>query len=151
MASVLPKFSSRRVSSPGRTVASRAEPAVGLRLLSLQPALLPGELLEFEYSIQRVSAQLIDHIEVSVAWFTEGKGGEDFGVHHFERRARAELVKSALSQPRRVATALPVAPLSFEGRLFKIRWCIRLRLFLVDGREIAAEQPFYLGTVTTEA
>ncbi len=32
----------------------------------------------------------------------------------------------------------------------KIRWCVRLRLFLKGGREISAEQPFYLGHVTRE-
>ncbi len=149
MADVPPKLSGRSVSL-GRTIAGRTEPALGLRLLSLQPALLPGEDLEFEFSIQRISAQRIDHVELSVVWYTEGKGSQDIGVHHFESYPRSELVKQALSQPRKVSSKLPSSPLSFEGRLFKIRWCVRLRLFLADGREISAEQPFYLGNVTTD-
>lgn len=149
MASVLPKLSSSRLSARS-TLTARSEPALGLRLLSLQSALLPGELLEFEYSIQRVSAQLIDRIEVSVVWITEGKGSEDIGVHYFESHPRAELVKKPLHQGRIVATCLPNAPLSFNGRLFRIRWYVRLRLFLANGREIAAEQPFFLGGVTNE-
>lgn len=149
MADVLPEFPSRRLSTR-RTVAGRTEPALGLRVVSLHSGFLPGDLLEFEYSIQRISAQRIERLEISVAWYTEGKGSEDFGVHHFESHTRAQLVRKALSQPRRTSTLLPGAPLSFEGRLFKIRWCIRLRLFLADGREITTEHPFYLGTLTKE-
>ena len=149
MADVLPKFPSRGLPTR-RSVAGQIEPALGLRVQSLQAALEPGETLEFEYCIQRISAQLIDRLELSVIWYTEGKGSEDIGVHFFESHPRAELVKSALSQPRNVSVRLPATPLSFEGRLFKIRWCIRLRLFLADGREKIAEQRFYLGGVTSE-
>lgn len=149
MADVLPKFPSRRLPTR-RTVAGRVEPALGLRIVSLQHALEPNETLEFEYCIQRISAQMIDRIEVSVAWYTEGKGSDDIGVHFFESHPRSELAKNPLSQPRRVVVKLPSTPLSFEGRLFKIRWCIRLRLFLADGREKIAEQRFYLGSVTSE-
>ena len=149
MANVLPKFSSRRLPQR-RTLVGRTEPALGLRVLSLQHALEPGEILEFEYCIQRVSAELIDRLEVSVAWFTEGKGSEDIGVHCFESLSRSDLSRGALSEPRQCVTTLPATPLSFEGRLFKIRWCIRLRLFLSNGREISAEQPFYLGHLTAE-
>ena len=149
MAIVLPKIPSRRLPA-GRSVARRTEPALGLRLLSLQNALEPNEKLDFEYSIQRVSAESIDRLEVSVHWYTEGKGSEDIGVHLFESISRAELSKLPLSQPRRVETILPTSPLSYEGRLFKIRWCIRLRLFLNEGREITSTQPFYLGHLTAE-
>ena len=149
MADVSSEFSSRRL-SPRRTVAGRTEPALGLRLLNLQPGFLPGDLLEFEYSIHRISAQRIERLEISVAWYTEGKGSEDFGVHHFESHSRAQLVTKSLSQPRLATAILPGSPLSFEGRLFKIRWCVRLRLFLANGREISTEHPFFLGTVTKE-
>ncbi|MEZ6133286.1 MAG: hypothetical protein R3C53_00105 [Pirellulaceae bacterium] len=123
---------------------------MGLRLLTLQQALEPGENLEFEYAIQRISAQLIERLEVSVAWYTEGKGSEDIGVHFFQSVPRSELSKTPLSDPHRIETLLPANPLSYDGRLFKIRWCVRLRLFLCDGREITAEQPFYLGHLTSE-
>lgn len=149
MANVLPKFPGRRLPTR-RSVAGRIEPALGLRLATLQPGLEPGDILDFEYCIQRVSAQMIDRLEVSVAWYTEGKGSEDIGVHFFESHPRSELAKMALSQPRRIAVKLPHTPLSYEGKLFKIRWCARLRLFLADGREKTAEQRFYLGSLTSE-
>ncbi len=107
-------------------------------------------MLEFEFSIHRVPAESIDGLEASVLWYTEGKGSEDIGVHFFERLSGSQLNGSSLQTPRTMATRLPMCPLSYEGRLMKIRWCVRLRLFLKGGREISAEQPFYLGNVTRE-
>ncbi len=53
----------------------------------------------------------------------------------FQRVTKEELIAKALNQPSRLACVLPASPLSFEGKLLKIRWCVRLRLFLNDGRE----------------
>jgi len=144
MAIVLPKFPRRRL-SPQRRLTRRSEPALGLRLLALQPGLEPLELLEFEYRIQRVLLDEVDRLEVSVVWYTEGKGTEDLGVHYFQSHSREELRSGSSDQPTHVATTLPASPLSYEGRLLKVRWCVRLRLYMNDGREIASEQPFYLG------
>jgi hypothetical protein len=149
MAIVLPKIPSRRLSSR-RKVAIRIEPALGLRLISLQPGHEVGEELEFEYCLKRVSTEQIDRLEVSVLWYTEGKGSEDIGVHYFESIPCQDLGALTLGESQRVATRLPNCPLSYEGRLLRIRWCIRLRLYLRDGREISAEQPFYLGHLTKE-
>lgn len=149
MAIVLPKFPSRRLSRR-RGITVRTEPAIGLRLLTLQQALEPAELLSFEYCLKRVTVDMIDRLELSVMWCTEGKGSSDLGVHLFERFNREQLSQQPLNQPRQVNTELPCYPLSYEGRLMKIRWCIRLRLYLSDGREITAEQPFYLGHLTRE-
>lgn len=149
MAIVLPKFPSRRLSTR-RSIAVRTEPAVGLRLRSLQQGLEPGETLDFEFCLKRVTPEMVDRLEVSVMWCTEGKGSEDLGVHLFESISREQLAARPLGQPRQVATVLPLYPLSYEGRLMKIRWCVRLRLYLSDAREITAEQPFYLGHLTLE-
>lgn len=149
MAVVLPKFSGRRLSQR-RNITYRVEPAIGLRLLALQHALEPGEQLEFQYCLQRVSADQIDRLELSVAWYTEGKGSDDIGVHFFKSHGGHELGEEGITQRRVASTLLPANPLSYEGRLFKIRWCVRLRLFLNNGREISTEQPFYLGHLTSE-
>jgi hypothetical protein len=148
VANVLPKFPSRRVSTRG-TITARLEPALGYRLLTLQQAMEPGELLEFEVSIHRVAPELVDRLEVSVLWFTEGKGSEDRGVHFFRSLSHDELLLD-FEQPQHLSTKLPKSPLSYDGRLFRIRWCVRLRLFLRDGRSISAEKPFYLGHLTVE-
>lgn len=149
MAVVLPNFSSRRISTR-RGVAQSAEPAIGLRFLGLQNALEPKETLEFEYCVRSVKAEDVDRVELSVVWFTEGKGTEDIGVHLFETLSPEQLCQQGCDSPRRVSTVMPTTPLSYEGRLFKIRWCVRIRLFLNNGREITTEQPFYLGNLTVE-
>jgi hypothetical protein len=119
-------------------------------LLTLHPGVEPGDTLDFEFSIHRVPAASIDGLEASVLWYTEGKGSEDIGVHFFERLTGDQLHENSLQQPRQMSTKLPMCPFSYEGQLMKIRWCVRLRLFLKGGREISAEQPFYLGHATRE-
>lgn len=149
MARVLPKISSRRL-SPRRRITRRTEPALGLRLLSLQPRLEPNELLEFEYRVQRVERHEVDRLEVSVMWLTEGKGTEDFGVHHFQSLPEEDLGEICDGKAVPMVTTLPSSPLSYEGRLLSIRWCIRLRLYLKDGREFNAERPFSVGHLAQE-
>ncbi len=86
----------------------------------------------------------IQGIEASVMWFTEGKGDEDFKVHHFRRYGAAELAALDLSEPQLLRTELPYSPLSYEGQLLRIRWCVRLRLFMQGGDEVVAQHPFLL-------
>lgn len=86
----------------------------------------------------------IQGVETSVLWYTEGKGEEDFHVHDFQRLGPAELLTIDLTEPQVLATDLPATPLSFEGKLLRIRWCLRLRLFFDDGSETVAEHPFRL-------
>lgn len=81
-------------------------------------------------------------MEISVLWYTEGKGDEDLSVHFFRRWTAVRLAELDLSSPQQFATQLPASPLSYDGHLFRIRWCIRMRLFLANGKEIVTEQPF---------
>lgn len=103
-----------------------------------------GGTLTAKWRVRRVPIDQVQGIEVSVLWYTEGKGDEDFAVHHFHRAGAEQLRRSGLSDERSLNCCLPATPLSYQGRLISIRWCIRLRLFLDDGREIVAEQPFHL-------
>jgi hypothetical protein len=52
-----------------------------------------------------------------------------------------------LRVPRRFSTVLPASPLSYDGEIVKICWCVRLRLFLPQGQEALTEVPFRLGNV----
>jgi hypothetical protein len=85
--------------------------------------------------------------ELSVLWYTAGKGEEDMAVHWFQRFVDEPARPLDLRVPRRFATQLPPSPLSYDGRIVKICWCVRLRLFLADGRESVTETPFVLGDV----
>ena len=108
-----------------------------------------GDEMICEYQIDAVEASEIQAVEASVLWFTEGKGEEDIGVHFFERRLPADAEEADLRPLRRFRTRLPNSPLSYNGAIVRIRWCVRLRLFLRRGREFVLEQPFTLGNVPT--
>ena len=106
-----------------------------------------GDTLRIEYQIDAVAPDHIQATEASVLWFTEGKGEPDMGVHFFRRTMRDEHLDSDLRPMRRIDVPLPVSPLSYDGVILRIRWCVRIRLFLKGGREFVEEQDFLLGTV----
>lgn len=111
----------------------------------------PGEVLSAECRIEPLSLSEPRALEISVLWYTEGKGEEDLAVHYFDRLASEEGGGVDLRRPYRFSTRLPASPLSYEGVIVKIRWCVRARLFLARGREIVSEQPFRLGHVPPAA
>jgi len=147
MALVLPKFPRRGTST---TTTQSHIGCVMIRLLGLQPTYMPGDTLEFEYRVTNIDDAAIIAVESSVCWVTEGKGTEDLGVHYFQRLSGNSLAAIDWSIAQRVACPLPSSPLSYEGKLLKISWCVRVRFFLSDGTELMAQQPFYLGTITRE-
>lgn len=77
-------------------------------------------------------------------WYTEGKGDEDLNVHHFQRWNESQLKALNLLNPCPLQCKLPFSPLSYEGTLVRIRWCVRLRMFCSAGREIVVQTPFQL-------
>jgi hypothetical protein len=103
-----------------------------------------GGKLTAKWRISRVPLDQLQGLEVSVLWHTEGKGDEDLHVHHFHRAVESQLRRVGIADEQSLSCVLPATPLSYHGQLISVRWCIRLRLFLVSGREIVAEHPFYL-------
>jgi hypothetical protein len=85
-------------------------------------------------------------VEHSVLWYTEGKGEEDLGVHFFERVVDPELLPPAVSGAR-FDVVLPASPLSYEGVIVKVRWCVRVRYFFAGGRDFVSEHEFSVGRV----
>ena len=80
-------------------------------------------------------------------WHTEGKGDEDMAVHEFWRRDAGEAQPIDPRRPERFSTTLPNSPLSYEGQIVKVRWCVRVRVFPLRGKEIVGEKRFQLGDV----
>jgi len=107
----------------------------------------PGETLSGEYRIESVAPDEIKAVEVSVLWYTEGKGDEDLAVHSFWRVSAENGDRSDPPRPGRFSTVLPRSPLSYRGILVRIRWCVRVRVFLTRGREVMGELAFRLGDV----
>lgn len=109
----------------------------------------PGETLAGEYRLESLKAVEPAAVELSVLWHTEGQGDEDLAVHYFERLAAGEQPGVDLRRPRRFSTRLPLSPLSYQGEIVQIRWCVRVRFFMARGRELLAETPFQLGLLPT--
>ena len=107
----------------------------------------PGGFLTCEYKIESVDAAQISAIETSVIWLTEGKGSEDIGVHFFERRLQNSPGSQTFEHAQRLSTLLPSSPLSYDGQILKIRWCVRVRIFFQDGQQLSEDCFFQLGDV----
>lgn len=107
----------------------------------------PGDTLTGEYQLESLSVTEPAAVELSVVWHTEGQGDEDMAVHHFERFDRERRPELDLRRPQRFSVPLPRSPLSYQGVIVKIQWCVRVRVFLPRGKELFAEAPFQLGSV----
>jgi hypothetical protein len=106
----------------------------------------PGETLSGYYALEGIPARDVKAVELSILWYTDGKGEEDLAVHFFDRLdPSASLVD--LTQPRPFSTRLPLSPMSYAGVILKIRWSVRVRVFVAQGKDLMAEEPFELGNV----
>ncbi|MFM9058737.1 MAG: hypothetical protein ACKOSQ_06415 [Planctomycetaceae bacterium] len=106
----------------------------------------PGGPFNAAYRVGGVEPEVVRTVEASVAWYTEGKGEEDLGVHVFERIVDPDAVRAALDRGI-LETRLPPSPLSYEGVIVKIRWCVRVRVFHAGGRDFVSEHVFEVGAV----
>lgn len=107
----------------------------------------PGETLSGEYWIESLAAARIKAIETSVLWYSEGKGDEDMGVCAFWRRDVDENHAFDPAKPERFSAVLPNSPQSYDGHIIKLRWCVRVRVFLRRGRQLVGQKGFQLGNV----
>lgn len=144
MAIVLPKFPRRSLPS---IPADETDAGVIVRIAQHRDFYLPGEKIEIEYYLTNVPAPRLNAFEISIIWATQGKGTEDLGVHFFRRNSGNTLLNVDWSRPQAFSVELPIAPLSYQGRLIKIQWSVRARAYLDDGSERFTEQPFHLGNL----
>jgi len=124
------------------------QPHIEIRLDGHRDSFRPGEILSGEYHVDTTNVPDIEALEVSVLWHTEGKGDEDLSVHLFNRFDLSSDAAVVPNHSGRFSTQLPNSPLSYEGVIVKIRWCVRIRVFDGRGKDIVAERPFRLGLVT---
>ena len=122
-----------------------SEPDVVVGFESDQRVFRPGEILSGHYRVDGINPAQLTALELSVLWHTEGKGDEDLAVHLFQRFLADEAGRLDGREAGWFSTQLPPSPLSYEGRIVKIQWCVRVRLFLAGGREIVREEIFQLG------
>jgi len=129
----------------------RHQPQVSVHFLAADRRYDPLGLVRARYEVELPAAATpVRAVERSVVWYTEGKGEEDIGVHHFERITdRAALAAAATAGT--LETQLPPSPLSYEGLIVKIRWCVRVRLFFEGGRDFVSEHVFDVGRIPAAA
>jgi len=106
----------------------------------------PQQHLSIRYQVGSIDDATIRAVERSVLWYTEGKGEEDLGVHFFERIEAPERLAEAIPEGAFVVR-LPTSPLSYEGVIVKVRWCVRVRIFFASGRDFVSEHVFDLGHI----
>jgi hypothetical protein len=123
------------------------QPRISLALEDHARVYHPGEVLAAYFSVDGVVGAAVRAVELSVLWHTEGKGDEDMSVHYFERVEPENGEAIDFRQPRRFTTMLPNSPLTYNGVILKICWCVRARVFLARGREMSLDVPFQLGEV----
>jgi hypothetical protein len=121
--------------------------AIQLTLDSPEAQYQPGDRLTGRFVVAPTQPGAARAAELSVLWYTTGKGDEDMAVHHFERIVDEPSQPLDLRVPHRFATELPASPLSYDGDIVKVCWCVRLRLFVAPGQETMVELPFQLGNV----
>jgi hypothetical protein len=109
------------------------------------PNYWPGERLSGRWSLPADPERTVRAVELSVLWYTQGKGDEDFGVHHFEQHLADEGGVIEAGRSHSFSVRLPRTPLSYSGVLIKICWCVRVRVFWPRGEDVA-EAAFRLGT-----
>ena len=126
----------------------RGVPSVVVHFSAADSRYQPLQSIEVRYAVDPANGPAVRAIERSILRYTEGKGEEDIGVHHFERltdRATTEASGGSFS------SRLPSSPLSYEGVIVKIRWCVRVRLFFYGGRDFVSEHVFDICSVPAAA
>lgn len=131
-----------------RAVSTNHTPVADLRVEQADKPHRPGDVLKGSFVVHVEHAEEVKSAELSVLWYTAGKGEEDFGVHYFKRFTTEGPDGVELARRREFRTLLPEQPLSYDGLIVKVCWCARLRLFLGRGRQQVLETPFRLGEVT---
>lgn len=125
---------------------ARMHPSVAVHFCAPGRRYQPLAPIEVRYALELLAGQVVTTVERSILWYTEGKGEEDIGVHYFERITDRLAAQAASGS---FACRLPASPLSYEGVIVKIRWCVRVRLFFDAGRDFVSEHVFDLGDVPT--
>ncbi|MEI6036412.1 MAG: hypothetical protein WCQ91_00625 [Planctomycetota bacterium] len=106
----------------------------------------PHENLGVRYRIEGIDDEKVRAVERSAVWYTEGKGEEDLESHFFERLFGQDAVNAAVPNGS-FAIVLPSSPLSYEGVIVKVRWCVRVRIFFEGGKDFVSEHVFEIGQI----
>ena len=122
-------------------------PPVTLKLDSTSGEYRPGERLSGHFLSDASAPWAVSSAELSILWYTAGQGEEDFAIHYFERFVDEPGRPLDLRLHHRFSASLPPSPLSYDGRIVKVCWCARLRIYPQQGPEVLQEAAFRIGNV----
>ena len=97
-----------------------------------------GGTLRGRFRVAHDTAEIARGVELTVLWYTEGKGDTDAGIVHEET---FDGLRGEQDYP--FSAALPLLPLTYYGRLLKIHWMVRVRV-VKWGKDIVHDRPFVL-------
>jgi hypothetical protein len=84
-------------------------------------------------------------VELAVLWETEGKGDTDLGVIYYRVLVDGNSPPSAARAEHKFEVQLPALPLTYNGTLIKIVWCVRIRrIGRIGSQDTVIDQPFEL-------
>jgi len=138
----------RDLSSPtqrDRETNSVARSAVRCVIKGVQARYQPGDLMLCNYTLDVDDDVKLTAVETSVIWSTSGKGQEDIGAQFFERRQKEDLASLKRNTAQKLSVRLPNSPLSYDGVIVKIGWCVRIRVFMDGGKQLSFDSDFQLG------
>ena len=126
----------------------KEHPYVVIELDEHPTCFLPGQEISGRYRLNlSESTSGVQALEWSIGWATEGRGGEDHGVHDVETIHDPEGGVPRPDPWRRFRAILPRSPLSYDGLIVKVFWRVRVRAVFGENREWVGELPFRLGDV----
>lgn len=102
----------------------------------------PGQPLRGGLRLNVPEPLSVQRLEASVVWYTEGRGDKDEGVVWNQILAENEELDSQRAFPLEIP--MPEGPWTYDGKLIKIRWVIRVRVKPQGESETAGEKPFDL-------
>lgn len=102
----------------------------------------PGQPLRGGLRLNVPEPLPVQRLEASVVWYTEGRGDKDEGVAWHQTLAENEELDSQRAFPLEIP--MPDSPWTYDGKLIKIRWVVRVRVKPQGESETAGEKPFDL-------
>ena len=124
-----------------------SDAAIQIGLDSHEGPYFPGEDVRGTYQVTHPPEMEVRAVECSLLWHTVGKGDEDLAVVFFRREAAETMVPLHSDQERPFVCKLPASPLSYDGLVVKIVWCVRVRVFFRRGHELMMDKTFQVGDV----
>lgn len=118
------------------------EPDVRVELAAT--AYRPGDAVSGAFVIAGGPPADAESVELSVLWYTSGKGTEDLGVIFYQGWTAADGTLAALPNPAAFEAKLPPTPWSYDGELVKIHWAARVRVRYGKTGEVVREAAFTL-------